>query len=164
MASKSAGGPASRRASNSVVATPRSASASCRQSSIVRTLWPVSRPMSQRKVRKRSSGAVQAAFVALRQQHHHVDVGAGQELAAAVAADGDAARARPVAPPACSCQARTTSASTSARAIAHQRLDRFVRLEASREFAVALDERCAKIGDGLPRAAAVRGGRRRESR
>ena len=42
--------PASRRASSSVVITPTSAALSSAHCSTVRTLWPTSRPMSQRKV------------------------------------------------------------------------------------------------------------------
>ena len=71
------------------VATLTSAALSRWQSSIVRTLWPTSRPMSHRNVRKRSMPASAVRDVALRQQDQHVDVGAGVQFAAAVAADRD---------------------------------------------------------------------------
>ena len=60
-------------------------------SSTVRTLAPISRPMSQSMPMKRSIDAVPAPLRAVGQQDQDVDVGMREELAAAVAADGDAA-------------------------------------------------------------------------
>ncbi len=90
MAEKSGSGPASRRASISVVATAdvgarlvagtRRACARCGRS---RGRCP--RGRSEKRSTQRSA----AAGVALRQEHHDVDVGTRVQLAAAVAADGD---------------------------------------------------------------------------
>ena len=69
----------------SVVITLTSATLSAAHSSTVRTLWPTSRPMSQRKASSRSiaprSGGVRRA----RHQQQDVDVGAEVQLAAPVA-------------------------------------------------------------------------------
>ncbi len=65
-----------------------SALAWTRQSSTVRTLWPTSRPMSQRKVRKCLQRLAPGVVVLARQQDHDVDVRARMELAASVTADG----------------------------------------------------------------------------
>ena len=93
-------------------------------------------------------GRGQRRIRALWQQHHHVDVGAGQEFAAAVAADREQrSRARGLA--GVQLPGADHECVDECRAVAHQRLDRFFRLEASREFAVALDERCAKLR-GVP--------------
>ena len=124
IAANSSRGPASRRASISVVATldvgerSRAGSRRC-----VRTLWPTSRPMSQRKARKRSSARRPRRSRALRQQDHDVDVGTGMQLAAAVAADRDQRRRSRRPAPRAGARRASRSASTSARAIAHQRLD-----------------------------------------
>ena len=86
--------------------------------------------------------------LALRQQHHDVDVGAQVQLAAAVAADGDqrelahvlAEMLRP---------GGLEQRVDQARAIAHQPFDRLVVVEALLEAVVAFGERGAKRGDVL---------------
>ena len=87
----------------------------------------------------------------LRQQHHHVNVGAGQELAAAVAADREQRRgshgATGMQLPGADHQ-RVHERGT----IVDQRLDRFLGLEATCELTIALDERRAKIRNGPGRA------------
>ena len=51
-----------------------------RIASIVRTLWPISRPMSQSVPKKRSIDGAPARRRASRQQDQHVDVGMREEL------------------------------------------------------------------------------------
>ena len=81
-----------KRDSSSAVCTVTSARAIATHSSTVRTLEPISRPMSQQAVMKRSV-AWRMRSRPLRavagQEHQHVDVGVREQLAAAVAADRD---------------------------------------------------------------------------
>ncbi|MNR45022.1 hypothetical protein D3C85_1638310 [compost metagenome] len=56
--------PASMRFSSSVVATVMSLAASCRHSSMVRTLWPTSRPMSHIAPMKSSTKLLRLSQVA----------------------------------------------------------------------------------------------------
>ena len=89
MPANSGSGPASRRASNRVVATLMSARLSRWQSSIERTLWPDLQADVPEKGEESLDVRLPIGGVALRQQHHDVDVGAGVQFAAPVAADGD---------------------------------------------------------------------------
>ncbi len=84
--------------------------------------------------------------LALRQQHHDVDVGAQVQLAAAVAADRDQ---RELAHVLAEVQRPRglEQRVDQARAIAHQPLDRLVVVEALLEAVVAFGERAAERGD-----------------
>ena len=72
-----------------VVATLTSAALSRWQSSIVRTEWPDFQPDVPEEREEALDAVLAAGHFALRQQDQHVDVGAGVQLAAPVAADRD---------------------------------------------------------------------------
>ncbi len=78
--------PASSRASSRVVCTVMSCAASAMHSSIVRTLWPTSRPMSHSVPISSSILRASDPSAADGQQDQQIDVGAGKQLAATVAA------------------------------------------------------------------------------
>ena len=147
-------GPPSSRASISVVATLTSAALSRWQSSIVRTLWPDLEADVPEEGEEPLDAVVTARDTALRQQDHHVDVGAGVQLAAAVAADGDQ---RHVALAGAGMQAPRASQHEvdHPRAVAHQHLDGLVVGEALAQVFVAASERATecrdRIGSGVER-------------
>jgi hypothetical protein len=89
--------PATRRCSRRLVLTVTSAAISSAHWAIVRTLWPISSPMSQNTPMSRSTNAVPAGSSQPGQQDQDVDVGVGIQLATAVTTDrhqGDADGAR----------------------------------------------------------------------
>ena len=98
-----------------------------------------------------------AGLLALRQQHHDVHVGAGQQLAAAIAADGDEGDGRRRVA-GMQLPGATQQRIDQERAIAHQRLDRLVGGEAPRELGVAVGERGAECG-AAPSGSASRAAR-----
>ena len=127
--------PASRRASMSVVITPTSATLSSAHSSTVRTLWPTSRLMSQRKVTTRSTTPRPASSGARGHQDQDVDVGMRMQFAAAVTADR---RQRPVVVAGGQLRAPDLAQDgvDELGARVHQRLDRLVGAETLGQFGV----------------------------
>ena len=153
---------ASSRASISVVMTPTSAALSCAHSSTVRTLWPTSRPMSQRNVTKRLDALRPAALGRARgTQQQDVDVGAAVQLAAAVAADRHERPARDARSAKCSASfAQDDRSTSSARACTSVSIGLVRARSAPRAPRALAWQQRSRNGAGAPCASARQRGRR----